>query len=124
MPHGHRCGASGRGCRAGDRARRGNGARDAAARKRSARQRSTRMSTATMSMTEARSGPDLERVTVWLLLAFVASLQISIAAANILLAITLVCWVTLLVRERKMPSVPFFFWPLLAYAGATLVAAA
>ena len=66
----------------------------------------------------------LERVTFALLLLFVASLQVSIAAANILLALTVVCWVALLVRSGERPTAPPFFVPLAAYAAATLVSAA
>jgi len=66
----------------------------------------------------------LDRAALWLLLAFVGSLQISIAAANVLLAATLLCWARLLVRDRTWPAAPIFFLPLAAYAGATLVSAA
>jgi O-antigen ligase len=82
------------------------------------------MTTATMSMSHPRSEPWLERATLALLLCFVASLQISIAAANILGSMALVCWIAQLVQDRTLPSVPRFFWPLLAYAGATLVSSA
>jgi len=82
------------------------------------------MTTATMSMSHPRSEPWLERATLALLLCFVASLQISIAAANILGSMALVCWIAQLVQDRTLPSVPPFFWPLLAYAGATLVSSA
>ena len=82
------------------------------------------MTTATMSMTHPRAVPGLERVTVALLLCFVASLQISIAAANVLLALMLVCWIAVLVREKTAPSVPRFFWPLLAYGAVTLLISA
>src|SRR4249920_1133206 len=79
------------------------------------------MTTAAMSMTHPRTAPALERVTVALLLCFAASLQISIAAANILLALLIVCWVAQLVQERTRPAVPAFFWPLVAYAAVTLI---
>ena len=82
------------------------------------------MTTAAMSMTHPRTAPALERVTVALLLCFVASLQISIAAANILLALMMVCWVAQIVQEKTAPDVPRFFWPLVAYAAATLVISA
>jgi hypothetical protein len=49
------------------------------------------MTTAAMTVTHPRLAHGLERATVVLLLCFVASLQISIAAANILLALMLVC---------------------------------
>ncbi len=82
------------------------------------------MSAATMSMTQPRSVPGLERVTVALLLCFVASLQISIAAADILLTATLLCWVAVMVQEKTRPSAPRFFVPLVAYAGITLLISA
>ena len=65
----------------------------------------------------------IERAAYWAMLAFVASLQLSIAAANILLAVTAILWLALLVVDRERFAVPSFFWPLLAYAGWTLVSA-
>jgi O-antigen ligase len=82
------------------------------------------MTTAAMSVTHPRTAHGLERATVVLLLCFVASLQISIAAANILLALMLVCWTTQLVQDRTLPAVPSFFWPLAAYAAVTVVISA
>jgi len=82
------------------------------------------MTTAAMTVTHPRTAHGLERATVVLLLCFVASLQISIAAANILLALMLVCWTAQLVQDRAVPAVPYFFWPLAAYAAATLVVSA
>jgi O-antigen ligase len=79
------------------------------------------MTATTMSVGATGAVPGLERITTWLLLAFVASLQLSIAAANILLALTLLCWVTLLVRDRRRPAAPPFFTALLAYAAVSLV---
>ena len=52
------------------------------------------------------------------------AVQFSIAAAQILLALALICWITLLVIRRERVEAPEFFWPLLAYGGATLVSAA
>jgi O-antigen ligase len=82
------------------------------------------MNTTTMSVTTTAGDVTLERVTFWLLLAFVAALQMSIAAANVLLALTFMCWATLLLRARAWPSAPTFFLPLLAYAAATLISSA
>jgi len=82
------------------------------------------MSATTMSVMQAPAAPGLERLALFLLFGFVASLQLSIALAGILLAATLLCWVCLLVRDHARPSAPRFFVPLLVYAGATLVAAA
>ena len=82
------------------------------------------MNAVTMSVSETRTAPGLERVTVALLLGFVASLQLSIAVAQILLAATFVCWIAMLVRDRTLPSAPASFLPLAAYAAVTLVASA
>ncbi|CAN5847319.1 O-antigen ligase family protein [soil metagenome] len=65
----------------------------------------------------------LERVAWLVFLGFIAALQVSIAAAHVLLAITAVLWLTLLVRNRERVEVPGMFWPLAVYAGATVVAA-
>jgi len=65
----------------------------------------------------------LERAAYFALLAFAASLQVSIAAANILLALTAILWLTLIVTRRERVEVPAFFWPLLAYAAWTVVSA-
>jgi len=66
--------------------------------------------------------PGLERAAYWSLLACAAATQFSIAAAQILLALTAVLWLALLVLGRERVEVPGMFWPLLAYAGATLAA--
>jgi O-antigen ligase len=79
------------------------------------------MTTAAMSVTHPRTAPGLERATVVLLLCFVASLQISIAAANILLSLMLVCWVAQMVQDRSLPAVPRIFWPLAAYGVVTVI---
>jgi O-antigen ligase len=52
------------------------------------------------------------------------ALQFSIAVAQALLAISLILWVILLVRAKRMPSAPRFAWLLVAYAVVTLIAAA
>ena len=82
------------------------------------------MTATTMTVTSAHTAPGLDRVARWLLLAFVASLQVSIAAASILLTAVLLAWAALLVRDRAWPAAPVFFVPLAAYAGVTLVSAA
>ena len=64
----------------------------------------------------------LERAAWLALLAFIAALQLSIAAAQILLTLTAVLWLALIVRGRERIEVPGMFWPLAAYAGMTLVA--
>jgi O-antigen ligase len=82
------------------------------------------MTTNAVIVPATRSYWDLERVTSALLLGFVASLQVSIALAHILLAAMLLCWAAMLVRERRVPAAPPFYLPLLAYGGVTLIAAA
>ena len=82
------------------------------------------MTTTAVTAVGARAGFALDRVAFWLLLAFVASLQLSIAAAGILLTAALLAWAALLLRDRVVPSAPTFMVPLVAYAGATLVSAA
>lgn len=79
------------------------------------------MTTTTMSVSGARTAPTLDRVAEWLLLAFVAALQIQISIAQIVLTGMLLCWAALLVRDRVRPSAPAFFVPLAAYAALTLV---
>ena len=66
----------------------------------------------------------LERAAYYALLAFVALLPFSIFASELLLTVTGTLWLALLVRERERVAVPRMFWPLAAYAAATLVAAA
>jgi O-antigen ligase len=63
----------------------------------------------------------LERFTFIAFAAFVAAPMFSNAAANILLGLTLLGWITLLVSERRRPAAPGFFLPLMVYALATLV---
>ena len=58
------------------------------------------------------------------LLAFVGALQVSIAAASILLAFTLACWGLFVAVHREEVEVPRFYWPLLVYAALTLLSAA
>jgi len=82
------------------------------------------MTSTTMSVAGTRPVATLDRITFGLLLAFVASLQVSIALANILLTAMLLGWVALLVRDRTKVSAPAFMVPLLAYAGWTLVSTA
>jgi len=79
------------------------------------------MRATTIGMPAAPTAPGLERLTTILLLAFVGAVQLSIAAAQILLGALLLCWIVGMVRDRSRPSAPTFFVVLLAYAGITLV---
>ncbi len=82
------------------------------------------MSSTTLTAAHVPAAPGLERVTYWLLLAFVASLQVSIAAAGVLLTALLLSWAAVLVRGRIRPAAPGFFLPLAGFAAATLVSSA
>ena len=78
-------------------------------------------------MTSAPGATDatdwLEQFGLLAVFGVAASLQFSIAIAQSLLAIAIVCWLTLVISRRERIEVPAFFWPLLAYGGATLVSA-
>jgi O-antigen ligase len=65
----------------------------------------------------------LERAGYTALIGFVSALQFSIAAANILLGVCLLIWLLRAIALRRV-EVPTFFYPLMAYAIATLVSAA
>jgi O-antigen ligase len=73
---------------------------------------------------DATSGHLLESLGIAALFGVAAFTQLSIAVAQALLFIALVCWASLVVVRRERIEVPVFFYPLLAYAGWTLVSAA
>jgi len=66
----------------------------------------------------------LEQAGALALFGMAGAVQFSIAAAQILLALALICWITLLIIRRERVEAPSFLWPLLAYGAATLVSAA
>ncbi len=66
----------------------------------------------------------LEQAGAVALFAMAGAVQFSIAAAQILLAIALICWITLLIVRRERFEAPRFFWAMLAYGAATIVSAA
>ncbi|MEQ1758023.1 MAG: O-antigen ligase family protein [Vicinamibacterales bacterium] len=72
----------------------------------------------------AHAAPLLDKITVLLLLGFVAAVQVSIVVAQALLAATVLCWVVQLARDREWPAVPALFWPLVAYAAASILSVA
>jgi O-antigen ligase len=78
----------------------------------------------TIGMPEAPAAPGLDRLTTILLLGFVGAVQLSIAAAQILLSALLLCWVIGMIRDKSRPTAPTFFVALLAYAGITLISTA
>jgi len=66
----------------------------------------------------------LGRAGAFLLFGVAAAVLFSIAAAQILFAAAVICWLVVLIVRQERVEVPAFFWPLVAYAGITLVSAA
>ena len=64
----------------------------------------------------------LENAAFFTMLAFAASTQFSIAAAQILLTVTSALGIALVIRDRERIEVPRMFWPLAVYAAITLIA--
>jgi O-antigen ligase len=78
-----------------------------------------------MPLVRASDGPHgIERAAYYSLLAFAAALPFSIFASETLLTITGVLWLATVISRHERIEVPRMFWPLAAYAGATLVSAA
>src|SRR5579871_908843 len=69
-------------------------------------------------------GEDLEHAGALALFGVGGAVQFSIAIAQILLTVAVFCWIAVLIVRRERFDAPAFFWPLLVYAGATLVSAA
>jgi O-antigen ligase len=65
----------------------------------------------------------LEQTGLLAIFGVAAALQFSIAVAQSLLAVAVICWLALVVSRRERFEVPRFFWALLAYGAATLVSA-
>lgn len=57
------------------------------------------------------------------LLGTVAAIQLTIATAQILLAVSVVCWLASHIARGERLEAPSFFWPLVVYAALTLVSA-
>ncbi len=73
----------------------------------------------------AASLPDrLEQAGLVAVLGMAGALQLSIAVAQSLLAVAILCWLAIVVARAERIEVPAFFWPLGALAGWTLVSAA
>jgi hypothetical protein len=80
-------------------------------------------------MPPALAGPSattarLEAVAFGGLLALVAVVYFSIAAAGVCLAVTLLAWLALLIAGRERLELPPFAWPLAGYMAWTLLAVA
>lgn len=84
------------------------------------------MTSTTMTAPALRTGrmDRLETLSLSVLLCFVAALQLSVAASGILLALTMLCWAALFWLRHERFEAPVIFWPLMAYAGVTLLSAA
>jgi O-antigen ligase len=65
----------------------------------------------------------LETIGLWSLVGIVAAMQLSIAAAQILLAVAALAWLVSHVTRSERLEAPPFFWPLVAYAALTLASA-
>ena len=65
----------------------------------------------------------LEQIGLWSLVGIVAAMQLSIAAAQILLTVAVAAWLASHVVRSERLEAPPFFWPLVVYAGLTLVSA-
>jgi O-antigen ligase len=68
-------------------------------------------------------GDKFEIASIGALLGFVAAAQVSIAAAGIMLFITIVCWATVVAVHHERVQVPTMFWMLAGYGAVTLVSA-
>jgi O-antigen ligase len=65
----------------------------------------------------------LEQIGLWSLVGIVAAMQLSIAAAQILLAVAALSWLASHIARGERLEAPPFFWPLLVYAAFTLMSA-
>jgi hypothetical protein len=80
-----------------------------------------------MTHTMALDAPREDRVEFYgaaAIMGVAAMLEFSIAIAQVLVAVAVVCWIATLVVRHERVEVPRFFWPLAAYAGMTLVSTA
>jgi len=65
----------------------------------------------------------LEQIGLFALIGIVATMQLSIAAAQILLTVAVVTWLWSHVARGERLAAPSFFWPLVTYAALTLASA-
>jgi len=65
----------------------------------------------------------LEQIGLWSLVGIVAAMQLSIAAAEILLAVAALAWLSSHIARGERLVAPRFFWPLVTYAIFTLMSA-
>ena len=81
-------------------------------------------SASAVSAAAAPAASRLENAALVALCLFAGALQLSIGAAAALLTLTLALWVGVLITHRERFEAPAMFWPLLVYAGVTLVSVA
>jgi O-antigen ligase len=65
----------------------------------------------------------LEQIGLWSLVGIVAAMQLSIAAAQILLTVAVAAWLASHIARGERLEAPVFFWPLVTYAVLTLLSA-
>jgi len=82
------------------------------------------MPVAANAMSIPRRHAALEQVGLLALFGVAGALQFSIAVAQILLTVSLVCWIALIVVDRESVEIPSFAWPLIVYAVLTVVSTA
>ncbi len=78
----------------------------------------------TLSLTAGLPPRDrLEQIGLFALVGIVATMQFSIAAAQILLTVAVLTWMISHVSRSERLQAPSFFWPLVTYAALTLASA-
>ena len=65
----------------------------------------------------------LEQIGLLALVGVVAAMQLSIAAAQILLTVAVLGWLAAHISQKERLQAPSFFWPLVTYATLTLASA-
>ena len=74
--------------------------------------------------TSMRRHAALEQAGLLALFGVAGALQFSIAVAQILLTVSILCWLALIIVDRESVEIPSFAWPLVVYAALTLVSTA
>jgi O-antigen ligase len=79
---------------------------------------------ATLTFTAGMPPRDrLEQIGLFALMGIVATMQLSIAAAQILLTVAVLTWLISHISRSERLQAPSFFWPLVTYAALTLASA-
>ena len=80
--------------------------------------------TTTNTIALAAPSDPWEQIGLFALFGVAGAVLFSIAGAQILFALAIACWVALLITRRERFAAPSFFWPLVVYAGWTVVSMA